>query len=152
MEITIDKITERVVREAALRFISEQADILNINSAELGEVRITNTDSDYLWDVFITREVGGIPVRYANVSLGINHGNVSLWGVEKWGDIRLDLVPRIDKEQALVIGFNYIGGRLITDILTQEPQLEIVPIAPQWDGTIGRGYDHALVWSFIFKR
>lgn len=146
----IEQITEDVVRDAAYSFLAEHADILRIDPAEFGETRVTNTDGAYLWDVFIRRAIKGIPVRDANVAIGINHGNISLWGVEKWGDIKLDLEPDIDGTRALEIGFSLIGGRLSTDRIVREPKLEILPIAPDWDGTIGTGYDHILIWSFVF--
>lgn len=44
----IERVTEEVVRDAAVYFLSEHVDILDIDPVEFGEIRITNTDGDYL--------------------------------------------------------------------------------------------------------
>lgn len=148
----VEKLTDEVVKDLVLQLISAHADILNISTEEIGDVRVTNTNGDYLWDIFIAQKISGIPVRDANISLSINHGNVSLWGVEKWGDVKINLMPAINDQQALSLGFDFIGRKTPGDKIIKEPKLEIVPITPQWDATIGKGYDHVLVWSFVFKR
>ena len=108
--------------------------------------------ADYIWHVNIARRFRGIPVRDSRISFAINHGNLVLWGLEKWGTVNLDSIPAISKETALYKGFHYIGGQITSDRLTVALHLEIIPVAPQWNGTIGTGYGYALVWSFTFQR
>jgi len=147
----ITEVNKNVVREVASKFIEKNAALLNINPREIREIKVENTAS-YLWQVFITRQVDNVPVRDSNIVLTINHGNLVLWGIEKWGDVNLNLTPAIDRDEALKIGFSYVGGQLPSDKLISRPHLEIIPVEPHWDGTVGKGYEHKLVWQFIFKR
>lgn len=148
----VKSIGKEEVKAVALRFLGEYADILGIKTDEFGEVRLS-LQSDYLWEVFIWRAVHGIPVRDSNVALGINHGNVTLFGVEKWGDINISLVPTISAERAVETAFHYIGGKVSGDEFIVKPHLEIIPVNPKnWAGAVGQGYQHHLVWAFTFRR
>ena len=82
----------------------------------------------------------------------INHGNLVLLGLEKWANINIKLNPAITAEQAFQIGFDFIGGQQKIDTILKNPHLEIIPITTYRDGTTETGYEHILVWSFIFRR
>ncbi len=148
----VESIGKKEVEAVAIKFLEEYSDILGIRTDEFGEVR-SSLQSDYLWEVFIWRAVRGIPVRDSNVALAINHGNVVLFGVEKWGDIKINLVPTITAERAVETAFNYIGGKVNGDEFIVAPHLEIIPINPaNWIGAVGQGFEHQLVWAFTFRR
>src|SRR4030042_3429571 len=148
----VDKIGTNEVKQLILRFIGENTALLGIKMDEIGEVRIGNP-VDYLWDIFIKREIQGIPVRNANLNFSINHGNLVIWGVESWGDIDVSLVPAVSKEEALNAGFAYIGGRKSGDMFVEDAHLELVPVAPStYTGVPGTGYSYHLVWAFTFQR
>ena len=85
----VTSIGEKEIRAILLKFIQEHAAALNINIKEIGTIRTTQIED--LWQVSIRRESNGIPVRGAFLSLAINHGNVSLWGLDNWGDIDVNL-------------------------------------------------------------
>jgi len=146
----VKRITDDVIRDVARKFVKDYAALLNINPDEIGEIRVGNP-VDYIWQIYITRQVQGIPVRYSNITLIINHGNLILWGVEKWGDIKINLTSSISKVQAIKTGFDYIGGRLPIDNLVSEPHLEIIPIESR-TLSLGKGYDHILAWVYSFRR
>ncbi|MEM4284474.1 MAG: hypothetical protein QXS96_08320, partial [Candidatus Caldarchaeum sp.] len=154
----IPDVTSEVVAEQVLRFIRDHQAILAIDVTQLGPVRATQV-TDYLWQVHIPQVVGGVPVRYGRVVATINHGNLVLIGTDTWGDVRIDVTPRISEDAALKAGFEYVGGRQPGDRVVEKPRLEVVPIAPPaWQrgeafaGPIGQGYGHRLVWTWVFVR
>jgi hypothetical protein len=154
----VEAVDSRAVAEAAHRFVAERADILGVDARQFGPVRATQVN-DYLWQVSIPQEVGGVRVRDARLVLTVNHGNVVTFGTETWAPVTIRVQPGIDAEKALVAGFEYAGGRSLADVVDSEPQLEIVPVAPPehqrgeaFGGEPGQGVRHRLVWTFIFQR
>src|SRR4029079_13066755 len=88
----------------------------------------------------------------------ISHGNLVVIGTESWGDVRIDLSPRVSAEEAMATGFAFADGRTVEDDALAEPSLEVVPFAPQelekGDSIVaatGSGYGHHLVWTFSFQ-
>ncbi|OGF65579.1 MAG: hypothetical protein A2Y62_12660, partial [Candidatus Fischerbacteria bacterium RBG_13_37_8] len=147
----ITEVNAQVVREVVLKHLTKYASLLNINVDEIGEIRATNFVEN-VWHVNATRKVNDILVRDATISLLINHGNLVLWGLEKWGDIDVSIVPAINKERALEIGYDFVGGKTLTDNFLRRPRLELIPVAPDWDGAVGKGYSYKLVWAYTFAR
>ncbi|MCS7312696.1 MAG: PepSY domain-containing protein, partial [Acidobacteria bacterium] len=154
----VEAVTPDVVAEQVLRFIQQHRDLFRIDLSQLGPPRVTQV-TDYLWQVHIPQVVRGIPVRHGRVLATINHGNLVLIGTDTWGDVRIDVTPRISEDAALKAGFDYAGGRQSVDEIVEKPRLEIVPIAPPvWQkgeafaGPIGHGYGHRLVWTWVFVR
>jgi len=147
----VTEVNADVIKDLLLQFIRQHNSLIRINLNEIGDIRVDQVD-DTLWDASIKRQVNGIPVRESRIAFTIKHGNIVMWGFDKWGDVNISTVPRISKEYAMDVAFRYIGGRLPNDSITVEPHLEIVPIEPKWDGTIGKGYGYALVWVFSFTR
>jgi peptidase YpeB-like protein len=102
----------------------------------------------------------GVPVRYGRLAATVNNGNLVLLGTETWGDVRgLSTKPKVTAQQALDLGFAYVGGRSVTDETLRDVALEIIPVAPQelqdgggFAGPVGAGYRHRLVWSYVFRR
>ncbi len=154
----VTELDAQSVAEAAHAFVRAQRELLGIDAAQLGAVRAAQATPD-LWHVSIPQVVDGVRVRDARVALTISHGNVVLFGTEAWGDASLSVKPEVSAEQAKAAGFEYAGGRSSSDRLIGEPQLEVVPVAPQehqageaFAGPLGRGYRHRLVWTFRFQR
>src|SRR6185369_4159600 len=80
-------------------------------------------------------------------------------GTETWGNVSSGASARLSAEQALEAGFSHAQGRAPEDVLVREPRVELVPLAPSefqhgegFAGPVGRGYDHLLVWTFVFRR
>lgn len=149
--ITVREINEEVMKGLILHHIKKYKELLLLNMDEIGDILITQP-ADYLWHINVWRKYKGIPVKDSRITFVINHGNIVLWGMEKWGDIALDVEPTISAEQAINNGFNYIGGATVEDEIITEPFLQIIPTSPQWNGEIGKGYNHALVWVYRFQR
>ena len=53
--------------------------------------RVAIYDKGNLIFVYVPRVVGGIPVRDNSIGAAINHGNLILLGLQKWGDV--DVAP-----------------------------------------------------------
>jgi len=126
----VKEITEREVKQLIITMLRDNVDLLGLNMDEIGEIRIGNP-VDYLWHISVSRAVQGIPVRDAYISFAINHGNLVLWGIEKWGDVEVSVVPSISEQEALKNGFALIGGKISGDEIIKSVHLEIVPVSLQ---------------------
>jgi len=148
----VTQVTSEVVKDLLMQHLRKFNNLLRINLNEIGETRVDQV-SEVLWHANFRRQVNGIPVKDSRIAFAINNGNLVLWGTEGWGDVNINTTPTISKDTAIDIAFRHIGGKLDTDRFTVRPHLEIIPINPkQWDGSIGKGYDYALVWVFNFQR
>jgi hypothetical protein len=146
-----------VVAEAVLAHVRAHRELLGIDVTQLGPTAATRI-TPQLWQISIPQQHHGIPVRFARVSATVSHGNLVSMGARTWGNVALDTTPRLSADDALAAGFAYAEGRTAADVVT-DPRLEIVPVAPpehqsgtRFDGPIGEGYRHRLVWTFAFSR
>ena len=147
-----------VVRDAVLAFVKANRAVIGIDMAQLGEARVTQIHAD-LWQLSIPQVVGGIRVRDARLAASISYGNMVVLGTEAWGNVQIDVTPLIKADQAVAQGYAYINGPAAHDVMVRQPQLEIIPVAPQefqageaFAGVIGKGYGHKLVWTYVFTR
>ncbi len=147
----INEINDELLKKLIVNHIEKYRNILLVNINEIGDILVSHP-AEYLWHINVWRKYKEIPVKDSRITFVINHGNLVLWGTEKWGNINLEVEPRISAEQALLNGFNYIGGITIDDNIVKEPYLQIIPISNEWNKEIGKGYDYALVWVFGFQR
>ncbi len=154
----VSDVTAAVVGDRVRQYVVANEDVFRIAIDQLGTPSAGQVN-DYLWQVSIPQVAGGIPVRHGRLLGTLNHGNLVLIGTESWGDVQIDLQPSIAADEALRIGFQYVGGQQAGDSLVEWPQLEVVPIAPLGrelaytsGGPIGDGYGHLLVWTFAFER
>jgi hypothetical protein len=155
----VSSVDALVVAAAARRYAVRNRDLLGIDPQQLGEARATEVNPN-LWQVSIGQVYQGIPVRDGRLAATISHGNLVLIGTEAWGNVRIATTrPSISADQALEIGFTYAGGRAANDSMVRGTRLEIVPVAPPqyqageaFAGPVGAGYDHWLVWTFVFRR
>lgn len=67
-----------------LLFLTEHPDILAVDSAEFGEVKVSHI-IEGRWHTVIRRVKNGIPAPDAGIILNINRGNVVLWGGRQLG-------------------------------------------------------------------
>ena len=90
--------------------------------------RVAIYDKGNLIFVYVPRVVGGIPVRDNSIGAAINHGNLILLGMQKWGDVSAAPTPG---------GFGGIGARRGAHLprlaaaaeFTRAPHLEFIPMA-----------------------
>lgn len=151
----VKKVDAAAVSDLVLAFVRANADLLGIDTTQLGSVKAADVSPE-LWQVSIPQSFEGIPVRHGRLAASINNGNLVLIGTETWGHVRgLDRKPKIDGAAALAAGFAYAGGASAMDEMVRQPALEIIPVASQtgaFNGPVGTGYRHRLVWTFVFRR
>ena len=155
----VEAVDRGAVAEAVLAFVHENRRQLGVDTAQLGQARADQVTAD-LWQISIPQTYHGIPVRDARLAASISHGNLVVVGTETWGDVRgLSPKPQIASGAAVDAGFAHAGGRSAVDEILRQPRLEILPTAPQehqrgeaFGGPVGAGYDHRLVWTYVFNR
>jgi trimeric autotransporter adhesin len=155
----VTKVNSQAVLGAVLSFVNANQAVLGIDLAQMGNGRAADASAD-LWHVSIPQVYQGVPVRYGRLAATLNRGNLVLIGTETWGNVRgLNTVPTISGVQAQAAGFAHIGGQSAMDTILRQPTLEIVPVTPagvqtgdSFVGPVGAGYDHRLVWTFLFER
>ncbi len=155
----VREIDRRAVAAAVADFIRQQRGVLGVELEQLGKVRAEPVTAE-LWHVSIPQTYQGIPVRFGRLAAAINNGNLVTIGTEAWGNVRgLSTQPKFAADEALKLGFDYIGGQAKADEILRLPALEIVPIAPpehqvgtSFTGPVGEGYRHRLVWTSVFRR
>ncbi len=154
----VEQVDQEVVAAAVLGYVRAHQDVLGIDVSQLGAVRATQVTRD-LWQIHIPQQRNGIPVRDGRLAASISHGNLVVIGTETWGNVAIDTAAAIPAEAALAAGFAYAEGPTAEDTIVSKPTLEIAPIAPReyqqgegFAGPVGRGYQHRLVWTFVFQR
>lgn len=152
-----EKINSRVVADLMSIFLKGNHAALGIDDSQLGKINASQV-TDTLWQISIPQVVKGIPVRDGRFLATISYGNLIMMGTEAWGNVQIDVTPKINSAQALEIGFKYAGGRASSDRMWKEPELEILPAMPSgqeagaYSGPIGEGLTHRLTWTFGFTR
>ncbi len=155
----VQTVNAATVAEAVSVFVRGHAELLGVDSAQLGAVRSVQV-APHLWQVAISQAFSGVPVRHGRLAASISHGNLVVIGTETWGNVSgLATVPGVSAEEAVAAGFAYAGGRTTEDEVLGRASLEILPIAsPEhqqgegFGGPVGVGYRHRLVWTFVFRR
>jgi trimeric autotransporter adhesin len=153
------RVDASAVADSVLAFVRANRGLLAIDDTQLGAVRAVEVTPE-LWQVNIPQVYKGVAVRYGRLAATINNGNLVLIGSETWGDVRgLDTKPAITAQKALDLGFEHVGGRSAMDETLRGVALEIIPVAPPelqsgegFDGPVGAGYRHRLVYSYVFRR
>jgi trimeric autotransporter adhesin len=155
----VTEVTADIVGELFRNFIIKNQAVIGIDVNQLGKVKASKI-TDRLWHVSALQVVNGIPVRWGRYLGTINNGNLIVQGAATWGNVKLDLNPKITGAQALKLGFDYAGGQSSSDLIWKQPSLEVIPIAPaeftigeqEFGGPVGSGYKHRLAWVFGFQR
>ena len=154
----VDQVDARVVADLVKQFVLDNRKVLALDVKQLGKIEATQI-TDHLWQVSIPQQVKGIPVRYGRIAATISHGNLIVIGTESWADVTMDTLARVPKEKAIEKGFQHAGGKSEKDKVWKDATLEVVPYAPaeyqsgeSFNGPIGKGYRHRVVWAFGFKR
>lgn len=147
----VEIIGDAEIKALTKQFLQSYASLLSINTEEIGDIKVGKAN-EYMWHIYIQRVVNGIPVRNSFINIVVNHGNIVMFGVHKWGDVKINLIPSVSMEQAISNAFNYISVKSEFVNFIRRPHLELVSANPKlWDGSMGRGYDYILTWAFSFK-
>ena len=151
----VQKVDSQTVGEIVRAYVRDNAGLLGIDPAQLGELRAVEVTPE-LWQVSIPQTYKGVPVRHGRLAASLNNGNLVLIGTETWGDVKgLSHVPKITGTEAIEAGYAYAGGASAMDTILRQPQLEVIPVAPEegaHNGPVGTGYKHRLTWTWTFQR
>ncbi len=97
--------------------------------------------------IHATREIDGVTVRGAGLTATLNHGNLILLGLGRWGDIEVATHPTLSEVDAFDALLGYLTPFRPTD-LRAPARLELIPTAREGAFDLGGGYRHRLVWVF----
>lgn len=139
-------LTKDVVINLFDRFVKDHSDVLALDLNQLGEHTAFQTNNDS-WEVSISQQLNGIPVRDGRIGGTIFRSNLSTLGLIRWENVNISTEPKISPQRAYDIGFDYAGGRSSNDEIWKEAALEIIAI-----DTGGENYSHRLLWNFGFRR
>ncbi len=130
------------------RFLDEQRAALRLDPAEFGAPRVAVHGGGEVVQISAPRRVDGIPVRGSLLSAALNHGNLVLLGLERWGAVSLDLAPTISAADAERILAERLAPLAPTGF-TARGTLAILPFDAGLDlgsgEPVGR-YGHRLAW------
>ena len=127
---------------ALKEYLRANAGNLRIDLSELGSPRISVHDGGDLIFVHVPRVVEGLPVRDNWISAAVNHGNLILLGLQRWGDVGASVSrrPGISAGSAEDAVRAHVRPMEMTGF-TKTASLELIPV------TIGESIGYRLVWS-----
>jgi hypothetical protein len=134
-------------RKAFQSFLSANRVELGITPEELATGRVTVQGDGEVVQIFLQRVKDGIPVRGSSISGVINHGNLVLYGAQRWGDIQVSRQPQISQSQALEHGRGFLGPHVVTGSWNKDHLLLVPTAKAQGPQEVGQGYSHRLVWA-----
>ncbi len=175
-DLTLEKLSLRgekvsvfdqtIATEMALEFIERQRDLLRVDLADL-EINDLSTRSfgnnNRLWFIHFDQFHEGVRIKYSDVYLRVNAGNITQFGTHAYQkvDETLPAVPRVKEDQALNISIAHAETVLTGDLeIVAPPELLFLPVFPEMDrmepgerftGEAGSGYAHRLVWELKFR-
>ena len=131
---------------SALRaYLQAHQQELRIDLNELtSSPRVAIYDKGNLIFVHVPRVVAGIPVRDNSIGAAINHGNLILLGLQKWGDVGAGPTASISAESARDAVRGHLGAGTSL-AFTKDPHLEFIPMAN------GDSIEYRLAWAVSCK-
>jgi hypothetical protein len=141
---------EQASYDALLGYLTANAADLGISPAEFGPYRIAAHDGGDLVQVFIPRQIAGIPVRDSFITATIGQGNLTLLGTHQWGDlkhVRSNL--KLDADDARQAAADYLAPVRV-DREWGKPELVYIPMAKghgRSQVATGNGYKYQLAWA-----
>lgn len=139
-----DAVLGGLAADALLAYLEEHKRELRIDPDEL-TLQATVQSGGEVIQVYGARQLGDVPVRGSLLTAVINHGNLTLLGVEKWAPTALVTRPRVPASQATRVLLAHLEP-LQPVAFVAAPELLVVPAA----GQPGPGglvpYDYRLVW------
>ena len=98
--------------------------------------------------IYMPRVYEGIRVRGSHITATINHGNLTLFGADNWGDINVSTAPGITQSAALKAVQAHVDPYPV-DGEWGKSELVLVPVARGRNPkqvTVGQGFDYRLAW------
>ena len=121
---------------------------LRIDPAELVRPgRVTSLREGTFVQIWVPRQIGGVPVRDSYLSAIVNGGNLVLFGARNWGDVSLPPAPELSANEAVDRVLGHLSPFAVTGT-RRAPVLEYVPVARGDHETVavGDGIEYRLAW------
>ena len=132
--------------DALTAYLSEHRRELGVSVDELdANPRIGVYDGGALIQIYARRVLGGVPVRGSGVTAVVNHGNLVLLAVEKWGNGGVTTEAALPVEEARAI-FLAEAAASENDLLGP-PGLELLPVSTE-SAEGSPGYAYRPSWVF----
>ena len=129
--------------ESLERFLRTHSEALLLDPEELGGIsHIAAHGGGEVYQIHAPRFHRGIPVLRSYLSAVINHGNLVLLGLRRWGDVEVALEPTVSAARAQAALDPAVVGTLML-----APQLGILP--EEHPGIDGPTYRHRLIWQIL---
>lgn len=139
---------ESATLEAMDRWLIDNAGLLDIDVRELAARRATAFGTGDLVQVWIGREVDGVPVRDSYLTASISHGNLVLFGLWQWGEVIGSGTPGLSAAAAEAALQQHLG-EVVPAGSQRRPHLEWIAMARGSDArtvAIGQGIEFRLAW------
>ncbi|MEM7481009.1 MAG: hypothetical protein AAF481_07520 [Acidobacteriota bacterium] len=140
--------------DAFANYLSARQSALNIDISEVaspGRVAVYRDGKKV--QIVAQREVHGVPVRGSNLVAVISHGNLVLFGAQKWGDVNVSSIPTLDADDAQEVVARHLSP-YVADSTWRKPRLELIPMSRGTDLAriaVGQGYSYRLAWAIATK-
>jgi hypothetical protein len=141
-------VSESLVWQALSNYVRQHQAQLRVDTAELGQPRISINENGNIIQVHVPRVVDGITVRDSGLSAMINHGNLILLGLQNWGTLDASPSGALAVASARAVVVAHVQPFVITGY-RDEGHLELIPLARGTDVanvTAGAGYNYRLAW------
>ena len=113
---------------------------LRIDAGELGEPRVGVLEDAGIVQIYAPRVLGGIPVRDSGLTAVLNHGNLVLLGLDRWGDGAVaGGGTRVAEAVARLVVARHLAPYEVESM--HAGRLEYIPMAK------GAGYENRLAWT-----
>jgi hypothetical protein len=132
---------------ALLRLLERWRGPLRIDPSEIGAPRVSVSAAGALVHIHAPRVVAGVPVRGAALTAVVNHGNLVLLGLDRWGDVAPPPAPAVDVARARQAAAEYLRPHGVEAF--SGSHLELIPLARGEDARAfapGAGYEYRLAW------
>ncbi|MDG1904706.1 MAG: hypothetical protein P8I38_03685 [Arenicella sp.] len=134
---------------AVRNFIGDFSQALSIDQNELApQGKVTIHEGSDTIQLYLPRVYRGVKVHNSYVTATINHGNLTLFGANDWGDIEVSTKPKITETAARSSVQSHVADYAITGYWNKS-ELILLPLQKNADpnsNPVGQGYEHRLAW------
>ena len=113
--------------------------------------RVTVSANGTLIQIHAPRVAFGLPVRGAELTAVLSHGNLVLLGLNRWGDVAAPPAAAIDAERARLAVAEHLRPFAV-QAFAAEPHLELIPLAKGTQARWPRGTATTFAWPGWSRR
>ncbi len=147
---TTEPATESALQSAASDafkdYLARNYKALRLDVTEAANARVTVHEDGSVVQLYVPRVVKGVAVRGEYLSAVINHGNLTLLGLERWGDIDTSTTPTVGADDALSAVRAHANPFVMTGTWGKTERILVATAKAQAAGQVGGGYGYRLAW------